>query len=280
MNQYISLKKILKTKFDRKKAILAFNAQSIQQIEIAANLSEELGKEIIIQFSQKYIEYFEMLFGLKAIIHKYKIYKHLYFHLDHCDNVNLISKCINWGFDSVMFDGSDLSIDENISKMNQVTSLAHKNGVLVEGEVGVIGGVEDEIIKDEGTIFDLNEAVVFKNNTQVDMLALGIGNAHGVYKSTENVNVNLLSLFQNQLKNKAYLVLHGATGLNDQTIFNAIEYGVVKVNYSTEFKILYQSVINKFIGNIIHDEINFFNLLKTTLEPSIKNIINKLDRCI
>jgi fructose-bisphosphate aldolase class II len=121
----------------------------------------------------------------------------------------------------------------------------------------------------------VTDAVSFYYETKVDMLAPGIGNAHGVYKSTDNVDVNLLSIFQSHLnQKKACLVLHGATGMDDQQIFKAIEHGVVKVNFSTEFKLLYQSVIDQLGSNKVHDEIYFYNLLTSSLQPAIMNIIN------
>ena len=282
MNQKIPLIEILAKKIKTKSAILAINVQSIQQIQIIANLSEVLHKEIIIQFSSKYIPYFEQLIGINRILDRYQSFQHLYFHLDHCDNEDLISQCINWKFDSVMFDGSSLPINENISRTTGITALAHKKNVLVEGEVGVVGGIEDGFIKNGASVFNLEEAILFYESADIDMLALGIGNSHGVYQSTEHVNVNLLSIFQNRLKQKkANLVLHGATGLDDKQLFEAIRSGVVKVNFSTEFKILYQSIINQLINNDLHDEIYFYNLLKSRLELAITNIINKLDnQCI
>lgn len=277
-----ALEEVFVKKIETKSAVLALNVQSIQQIQIVANLSEVLGKEIIIQFSSKYIPYFDQLIGVNRILDQYQNFKYLYFHLDHCDDENLISQCINWEFDSVMFDGSSLPINENISRTSRIATLAHNNNVLVEGEVGVIGGVEDGFIKNGASVFNLKEAILFYENTGIDMLALGIGNSHGVYQSTDNVDINLLSVFQNQLnEKKAKLVLHGATGLDDKQIFEAIKNGVVKVNFSTEFKILYQSVINELTNNKIHDEIYFFNLLKSKLELAVKNIIKKLDnQCI
>jgi fructose-bisphosphate aldolase class II len=282
MNQNISLNKILSAKLKANESILAINVQSIQQIEIIANLSKEFHKEVIVQFSAKYISYFDDLIGIKRILDRYQNFKYLYFHLDHCVDEKLITKCINWGFDSIMFDGSSFSIDQNIIKTSHIVALANKKGVLVEGEVGVVGGVEDGFGNNGSSVFNMEDALLFYGETKVDMLALGIGNAHGVYKSTANVNVNLLSIFQSRLnQKKANLVLHGATGLNDQQIHQAIEFGVVKVNYSTEFKILYQTVISQLRSNKIHDEIYFYNVLKSALKPAIRNIINKLGgKCI
>ena len=282
MNQYKSLKEILSAKLEVSNAMLAINIQSIQQLEIVAALSIELTKEVIIQFSAKYIPYFDKLIGIKRILDRYQNHKYLFFHLDHCVDEKLISNCVNWGFDSVMFDGSALSIRNNIKKTKSILLMAHEKGVLIEGEVGIVGGVEDGFGKNGGSVFNLNDALTFYNETQVDMLALGIGNAHGIYETSDNVDINLLNIFQNNLSpKKACLVLHGATGLNDSQILKAIEYGVVKVNFSTEFKLIYQSIVSQLGSKKIHDEIYFYNLLKESLQPAIINIIKMMDRkCI
>ena len=200
----------------------------------------------------------------------------MYFHLDHCVDERLIASCINWGFDSVMFDGSASSINENIFNTKRIVSLANVAGVLVEGEVGVVGGVEDGFGGGGSTVFNIDDALSFYNESGVDMLALGIGNAHGVYTTNESVDVNLLSIFQDRLKDKSNLVLHGATGLDDEQIINAIKYGVVKVNFSTELKLVYQSIIMDLGARALHDEIYFYEELRDSLRPVIISIIKKM----
>lgn len=277
----MNLKEILIEKAKSKSALLAMNVQSLQQINIASELANELQEEVIIQFSSKYIPFFENLIGMKSILEKYKKNKKLYFHLDHCTDISLITKCIDWGFDSVMFDGSAYNIDENISNTIEVVSLAHSKGVLVEGEVGIVGGVEDDFTNGGSTVFNAGEALLFYEKTGVDMLALGIGNAHGIYKTTSIVKIDLLKDFQNMVEEKAFLVLHGATGLKNDEILKSIDYGVVKVNFSTEFKLVYQDAINELVNNELHDELFFFNKLKNKLRPVLSDIINKINKkCI
>jgi len=271
------LKNILISKSKSTSALLAMNAQSIQQIDIAADLAMEMQKEIIVQFSAKYISYFEKILGYKYLIDKYRENIYIFFHLDHCQDINLIKDCINYGFDSVMFDGSSFSIEENIKRTNEVVLMAREKNVLVEGEVGVVGGVEDDFKSGGRAVFDCDEAIEFYLRTGVDLLALGIGNAHGLYKGTDMVEIKLLKEFQSKLERKALLVLHGATGLSEAQVKESIDYGVVKVNYSTEFKLIYQKVIDSFANMKLHDEIAFYNLLKDELNPILHTLIKMLD---
>ena len=281
MNRKKPLKNVLKAHLTSSMAILAVNVQSIQQIEIVSALSLELQKVVIIQFSAKYISYFEKLIGIERILDKYKVNKYLYFHLDHCVDEILIGKCINWGFDSVMYDGSASPINENIFNTKRIVALASAAGVLVEGEVGVVGGVEDEFGDGCSTVFSIDDALSFYNESGVDLLALGIGNAHGVYITNESVDVNLLFTFQERLKDKSSLVLHGATGLEDEQIIDAIKYGVVKVNFSTELKLVYQSVITDLGSRTLHDEIYLYEELRKSLRPVLTEIIKKMGgKCI
>ena len=281
MNIANPLKNVLKSHLASSRAMLAVNVQSIQQIEIVSLISSELQTEVIIQFSAKYIEYFEKMIGIDRILDKYKSNKYLYFHLDHCMDERLITSCINWGFDSVMYDGSAFSINENISNTKEIVALANSKGVLVEGEVGIVGGVEDGFGGGGSSIFNLDDALSFYNESGVDLLALGIGNAHGVYVTNESVDVNLLSIFQERLQIKSCLVLHGATGLDDDQIMNAIKYGVVKVNFSTELKLVYQEVIVALGARALHDEIYLYERLRERLRPVITSIIEKMDaKCI
>ena len=281
MNAAYPLKKVLLSHLASCKAILAVNVQSIQQIEIISQISSELRTEVIIQFSAKYIYYFEKLIGIDRILDKYRSNQYLYFHLDHCTDKRLITNCINWGFDSVMYDGSAFPINKNISNTKAIVSLANFKGVLVEGEVGIVGGVEDGFGEGGSSIFNLDDALSFYTETGVDLLALGIGNAHGVYVTNESVDVNLLSIFQERLKTKSCLVLHGATGLDDDQILNAIKFGVVKVNFSTELKLVYQEIIFALGDRTLHDEIYLYERLSESLRPALTSIIGKMGtKCI
>ena len=281
MNIAYPLKNVLKSHLASSSAMLAVNVQNIQQIEIVSKISAELQTEVIIQFSAKYIYYFEKLIGIDRILDKYQSNKHLYFHLDHCLDKTLITNCINWGFDSVMYDGSAFSIKENILNTKEIVALANSKGVLVEGEVGIVGGVEDGFGGGGSTIFNLDDALSFYNESGVDLLALGIGNAHGVYVTNETVDINLLSKFQERLEIKSCLVLHGATGLDDDQILNAIKFGVVKVNFSTELKLVYQEIIVALGDRTLHDEIYLYERLSERLRPALTSIIGKMDtKCI
>jgi len=273
----MKLKEVLQTKSKARNAILAMNVQSVQQINIVSELSKEIKEDVILQFSAKYISYFEKLFGLRNIVNKYSENENIYFHLDHCDDIKLVKQCLDLGFHSVMFDGSALPLSKNIEETKRVVKMAQNYGALVEGEVGVIGGAEDGFEKGISSYFNIGEALDYYKRTQVDLLALGIGNSHGIYKSTNNVNIELLNKFQQNLTTKALLVLHGATGLKEQQIKDAITYGVVKINYSTAFKIIYQKIIAELYPRRLHDEIYFYEKLRNELRIRIVNILKSLN---
>lgn len=105
-------------------------------------------------------------------------------HLDHGDSFELCKSCVDMGFSSVMIDGSHLPYDENVALTKKVVDYAHKYGVSVEGELGVLAGVEDEVSSDHHTYTDPEEVIDFSQKSGCDSLAISIGTSHGAYKFT------------------------------------------------------------------------------------------------
>lgn len=157
-------------------------------------------------------------------------------HLDHCKDPELIKACIDAGWDSVMCDYSALPLAENIEKTAEVVRYAHAHDVAVEGEVGLIAGVEDDISNDSGNIATLEDTLYFCEKTGVDAIAPAIGTAHGVYKSNPKLNFDLVEAYG---RRKPYLVVHGGTGLPEETFHKLIALGAVKINISTALKQVY-----------------------------------------
>lgn len=157
-------------------------------------------------------------------------------HLDHCQDVEMAKACMDAGWDSIMFDGSHFPIEENIKKCQEVVAYAHHRGIQVEGELGRIAGVEDDLKVDASlaTGATLEESLRFVKESGIDAFAPAIGTAHGVYKGTPVINFDLVAELKRELDTP--IVIHGGTGLSEETFRRLIQNGGSKVNVSTAIK--------------------------------------------
>ena len=177
----------------------------------------------------------------------------VFHHLDHSTDVDLCLDAIEAGYDSIMIDGSALSLDENIEMVAQVIQGARKENILVEAEIGRIQGqgVESSVSDDEEYLAEVEDVVNLAENTGVDTIAVGIGTAHGFYQGAPKIHFNRLEEIADAVA--VPLVLHGGTGIPDDDIRNAIRLGISKVN----------------IGTIIHA--TYMTSLLETLQKAGKN---------
>lgn len=155
-------------------------------------------------------------------------------HLDHGSSFEVAMQCIRAGFSSVMFDGSHYPIEENIRLTKEVVKAAHAMGVSVEGELGTIGGVEDDINVDEAnaSLAKPEEAIRFYEETGVDCLAIAVGTAHGMYSGEPDIRFDIIQEVVDAIP--VPVVLHGGSGVPDEMIRKAIQAGVGKINVNTE----------------------------------------------
>lgn len=155
-------------------------------------------------------------------------------HLDHGSSFEVAMKCIRAGFSSVMFDGSHYTLEENIRLTKEVVKTAHAMGVSVEGELGTIGGVEDDISVDEehASLAKPEEAIRFYEETGVDCLAIAVGTAHGMYKGEPKIHYDIIEQVAKAVP--VPIVLHGGSGVPDEAIRLSIAAGVGKINVNTE----------------------------------------------
>ena len=160
-------------------------------------------------------------------------------HLDHCRDVDMAKACIDAGWDSVMFDGSALPLEENIRLSREVVEYAHNRGIFVEGELGKIGGVEDDIKVDaaDASGATIEESIRYVKESGIDTFAPAIGTAHGLYKTAPNIQFDLVSELRRVLDTP--IVVHGGTGLSEDTFRKLIRNGGAKVNVSTAIKHAY-----------------------------------------
>ncbi|GAB3911456.1 class II fructose-bisphosphate aldolase [Mucilaginibacter boryungensis] len=259
---------------EKKKALIAFNVQNIYQLNALYFAAKKNDTPVIAQFSAKYIPYFHESFDLFRLIQKYQC-DFCYFHLDHCLNPKLIEQCIDAGFASVMFDGSSLPLHENINITNKMYQYAAKHNSMLEAELGAITGIEDGVGIETGNYYSIQELDTFSKSAQFDLLALGIGNAHGVYSSTEGIKIEKLLEAQKVL-GLTPLVLHGGTGMPDEMVRQAIEYGVVKINVSTALKIEYNKLLSEYSNKSkTYDEFKFSQFITERLVPFYETYILK-----
>jgi len=174
-------------------------------------------------------------------------------HLDHCKDVALAKTCIDCGWSSIMLDASHLPLEENIRLTADIVQYAKGKNITVEGEIGAVSGVEDNVSVDEqdATVAKVEDCVKYVEASGIDLLAPAIGTAHGMYKSAPNINFDRLAEVRKAVS--LPLVVHGGTGLSNETFRRLIGLGASKINISTALKIAYLSAAKSFFENTPED---------------------------
>lgn len=169
-------------------------------------------------------------------------------HLDHGSSFEVAMKCIRAGFTSVMFDGSHYPFEENVRMTKEIVKAAHAMGVSVEGELGTIGGVEDDVSVDEAdaALAKPEEAIRFYEETGVDALAIAVGTAHGMYTAEPDIRHDIIDEVARAIP--VPLVLHGGSGVPDEEIRKAIGYGIAKINVNTENQVACTAAVREVLA--------------------------------
>ncbi len=222
----VSTKKILSEAQRKKYAVGAFNFSNLEFLQAIVGAAEKNKSAAILSTSEGALKYggIENLYCLfQNIAAKAKV--PLALHLDHGKELEVIKQCIAIGYNSVMFDGSHLSFEENTRLTKQTVNLAHRREVSVEAELGTIGGKED-LVSGRGIIYtDPALAKEFVERTDCDFLAVAIGTSHGAYKFERKPHLNLKLLGEIKQQVKIPLVLHGASGVPQKIVLQANRYG-------------------------------------------------------
>ena len=247
-----------------KGAVGAFNVHCFEMLPAMVQAAEELGVPVILQTSlgtARYIGFEPLIAAVKAIAETSSVSVAL--HMDHCKDIDALKEAIDKGYSSVMYDGSSLSLEENIKNTKEVVAYAHKRNVSVEGEVGSIGGAEEGVVvaKDDAMYTKPEDALYFAENTGVDALAVSIGTTHGQYKSKAKINYELLTELKAKLGDTG-LVLHGGTGVSDEDMRRCVREGMKKINVGTELNKSYIEVVREtFTGEDVTPLTSLRNLL-------------------
>ncbi|MFY1698829.1 ketose-bisphosphate aldolase [Solwaraspora sp. WMMA2101] len=232
-------------------AVPAFNISDWAMFKGIVEISEEMNAPLIVGIHPDEVRHIgrEMITGIAERSHHSSV--PIAIHWDHGATYEQILQAIQYGFTSVMIDGSLLPFEENIAITRKVTDSAHVLGVSVEGELGTIGGNDSYAEAGAAEIIytDPDDAVTFVEQTGVDSLAVAIGTFHGMYPAHLKPELKLDLLKEIKSRVQIPLVLHGGSGNPDDEIREAARTGINKINISTDIKVAYHSKMREVLGN-------------------------------
>lgn len=228
-------------------ALGAFNVFGILAANAVTDAADDMKLPVIIQTSVPVVQRYTPR-KLGALLKEVgrRCSREVAIHLDHCRDPQLAMQCIDCGWDAVMLDGSHLPFEENIAVTKAVADYAHAKGRGAEGELGAILGVEDDICSDIGGLVDFEHSMEFIGRTGIDAYAPAIGTAHGQYSAAPQINYPLVR----ELAAKAGvpIVIHGGSGLSDDSFRELVACGAAKINISTALKMGYVSALERIFA--------------------------------
>ncbi|PKP47862.1 MAG: fructose-1,6-bisphosphate aldolase, class II [Bacteroidetes bacterium HGW-Bacteroidetes-11] len=215
-------------------AIPAFNFNNMEQMQAIVAACVETKSPVILQVSsgaRKYANQTLLRYMAQGAVEYAKELGQnipIVLHLDHGDSLELCKSCIDMGFSSVMIDGSHHSFEDNIKLTKQVVEYAHAHGVTVEGELGVLAGVEDEVSAEHHTYTQPEEVEEFVTRTGVDSLAISIGTSHGAFKfkpgQDPEIRLDILKEIEKRIPGFP-IVLHGASSVPQDIVEQINKFG-------------------------------------------------------
>lgn len=274
---YVNLYKMLSSARRDHFAVGAFNMINYLTAVAIVKAAEELRSPIIIQTSVATVKQNgakETIQMLRGIVEDSTI--PVAVHLDHCTDPDLVVKCIDLGWSSVMIDLSKASFEDNIEVTRDIIRYAASKNVTVEGELGAILGVEDDIKVDDSeaclaTPEASNEYVV---RTGVSAFAPAIGTAHGLYKGEPKIDYELFKAIADTVN--CALVIHGGTGLPAEAFRRLIALGASKINVSTAVKIAYCQGMNGYLNEhpMENNPLKLDKFVLKSVKECVKEFIN------
>ena len=282
----VNAKKMMLKATAEKYAVGAFNCTNLIQMEAVVEAAVELKAPLILQASVAPSKFL----GPRVIAAIYRTLAEsapipICLHLDHCSDVQFCKECADAGYTNIMIDASKQEFSENIRQTKEIVDYCHGLGnVSVEGELGTVSGVEDQVkvAEDEAQLCDPEQALEFVEKTGVDIFAPAIGTAHGVYK-TKNPKIDFDRLEKtaaliNGKEIRVPLVIHGGTGLKPDVARKLVSLGGAKFNVSTDLKhTLIDTTYNYISGH--RDEYNPGKIdiaVKESIKDKIKYWIDLL----
>ena len=309
----VTTKKMFEKAFEGGYAIGAFNINNMEIIQGVVAAAKAQNSAVILQVSKSALKYAHPKY-LKALVDAAieETDLDIALHLDHGSDFEVCKDCIEYGFTSVMFDGSHLEYEENVAQTKKIVEYAHERGIVVEAELGKLAGVEDEVNVDaaHATYTDPDQAVDFVKRTGVDSLAIAIGTSHGAYKfkGEAKLDFDRLATITEKLEAAGFhnypIVLHGASSVDQRCVAMCNEYGgniagakgipaemlrkassmaVCKINMDTDLRLAMTAAVRKSFGDepAAFDPRGYLGagraLIQELVEDKIKNVIGSTD---
>ena len=282
-----SLKFYMKDSIKNHYCLGAYNFVNMEMLKGICLGCEKSKSPCFLSVSEGALDYMDENFVTSMFAAIKKDFKNIPFflHLDHGKSFEVCKKAVNLGFNSVMIDGSSLSFDENVKLTKKVVDYAHAKGVLVEAELGVLAGIEDNVSANKNIFTDPDKAKEFVDKTGCDFLAVAIGTSHGAYKFNGDANLrfDIFKKIETKLPNYP-LVLHGASSVPQKYVEIINQYGgevsgakgvdekllhractkhnIFKINTDTDLRLIYIATIRKHLKeNPTNIDLRKFNKL-------------------
>lgn len=265
---------ILRTAFDSGYAVPAFSVHSEAMIDAVLAEAEALGSPVLLQIGQRAIRNGQMTVLAHHITHSAQSLRiPVVIHLDHCREIKQVVQAIRAGFTCCMMDASSLPFAENVAQTATVVQLCHAVDVPVEGELGAIGGVEDDVsVAEEDVVYTSpHVAAQFVAETGIDALAVAIGSAHGMYKREPELQLGLLQ--EIRAVTNVPLVLHGGSGIPRHQIEASIQAGIAKINFDTELRLAYVAGWKAGADTYADDPLSAWNVAAEALRAVVRDKI-------
>lgn len=277
----LNTKKIILRAQQEGYAVPAFNVHNLENIRGVVKAAVELKSPLILSCTPSTFRFSGMRNIVEIVKAQAKQYKHVIpitLHMDHHKDFDMIKEGLKLGIKSIMIDASSLSFEENIKMTKKVVHLSRLYDATIEAELGVIPGVEDELIIEHKLVDDSCtkpvNVVKFVSETLIDSLAISIGNAHGIYHSKPVLNINRLEEVKQVCD--IPLVLHGGSGLTKEQIRSCIKNGVAKVNIGTQLKAPFANAIKKYFKenpNVVDPRLYFEPAVEAVRKCAIEKIL-------
>lgn len=273
----VTLKEVLKDAQQKQYAVGAFNVENMEMIQAVIHAAEKLGRAVILQTTPSTLKYAEPeLFFANVNVLAKKASVPVVMHLDHGNSYELAERALKAGYSSIMIDGSKLPLEENILLTQKTRKLCEEFGASIEAELGSIGGKEDELTA-ENAYTNVEDAKRFVAETGIDALAVAIGTAHGIYKSKPNIDLKRLEEIRSCVD--VPLVLHGTSGVADETVKACIQRGICKVNYATDLRIAFTKGVKKVL--LTDEDVYDPKKYLTSAREEVKNkVIERMQVCL